>query len=195
METILLIFILLYSIILHEIAHGYVAYRLGDPTAKYEGRLNLSPISHIDIFGTIILPLLTFLMTGFIFGYAKPVPYNPYNLKNPRKDSILIALSGPLTNIILALFYSFLYKIFLFQQLGNQFLSILSYGIRINLLLAIFNLMPIPPLDGSKLLLLKIPLEVYQYLEIYGFLLIFIFIWFLFPYLGLLINYFHNLLI
>ncbi len=194
METILLILILLYSIILHEISHGYVAYKLGDPTAKYEGRLTFNPISHIDFFGTIILPFLTFLTTGFIFGYAKPVPYNPYNLKNPQKDSILIALAGPLINIFLALFFSFLYKIFLFQQITN-FLSLLNYGVRINLLLAIFNLVPIPPLDGSKLLLLKIPFHIYQYLEIYGFFLIFIFIWLFFPYISLLVNYFQNWLI
>lgn len=195
MELILTILILIYSIILHEISHGYVAYKLGDLTAKYGGRLTLNPISHIDFFGTIVLPFLTFLMTGFVFGYAKPVPYNPYNLKNPQKDIILIALAGPLTNIILALFFSFLYKFFLTLQLANQFLPILIFGVRINLLFAIFNIVPIPPLDGSKLLLLKIPFAVYQYLEIYGFFLIFIFIWFLFPYLSFLVNYFQNLLL
>ena len=167
--------------------HGYVAYKLGDPTAKYEGRLTLNPVSHIDLFGTIFLPTLTFLTTGFIFGYAKPVPYNPYNLKNLKRDPILIALAGPLTNIILALIFSFFYKFFP--------LDALIYGVRINLILAIFNLLPIPPLDGSKLLLLKIPLEIYQYLEIYGFFIVFILIWFLFPYLSLLINYLQNLLI
>ena len=102
MDIIFIIFILLYSIILHEISHGYVAYQLGDPTAKYEGRLTLNPISHIDPIGTILLPTLTFFTAGFVFGWAKPVPYNPYNLKNPEKDSIYIALAGPLTNILLA---------------------------------------------------------------------------------------------
>lgn len=187
MEIIIIFLILLYSIIFHEIAHGYVAYKLGDLTAKYEGRLSLNPLVHLDIFGTIILPLITLFTTGFIFGYAKPVPYNPYNLKNFKRDSIFIALAGPLTNIILVLFFSILYKIF--------FLDIFIYAVRINLILAIFNLLPIPPLDGSKLLLLKMSLVAYQNLELFGFIVIFIFIWFFFPYLNSIVNYLQNLLI
>jgi Zn-dependent protease len=187
MEIIFILLILLYSIILHEISHGYVAYRLGDPTAKYEGRLTLNPISHLDPIGTILLPILTFFTAGFIFGWAKPVPYNPYNLKNPQKDSIYIALAGPLTNILLALIFTLLYKIFP----SNIFL----FGLRINLVLAFFNLLPIPPLDGSKILLTKIPLEIYQYLELYGFLLIIIFIMFFFPYFSSFINLIQNFLI
>jgi Zn-dependent protease len=187
MEIIFILFILLYSIILHEVSHGYVAYRLGDPTAKYEGRLSLNPISHIDPIGTILLPLLGFFTAGFIFGWAKPVPYNPYNLKNPQKDSIYIALAGPLTNIILVLIFTFLYKIYP----SNVFL----FGLRINLVLAFFNLLPIPPLDGSKILLTKIPLEIYQYLELYGFLLIIVFIIFFFPYFSNFIDLIQNFLI
>jgi Zn-dependent protease len=187
MEIIFILFILLYSIILHEISHGYVAYRLGDPTAKYEGRLTLNPISHIDPIGTILLPILTFLTSGFVFGWAKPVPYNPYNLKNPQKDSIYIALAGPLTNILLVLIFTFLYKIFP----SNIFL----FGLKINLILAFFNLIPIPPLDGSKILLTKIPLEIYQYLELYGFLLTIIFIIFFFPYFSNFINLIQNFLL
>ncbi len=197
MEIILTLIILLYAIVFHEVSHGYAAYKLGDPTAKYEGRLTLNPISHLDPFGTILLPLLTFLATGFFFGYAKPVPYNPYNLKNPQRDSILIALAGPLSNIFLAIVFTFFYKfLFLTQPILFQSLKdILVFAVRINLLLAFFNLLPLPPLDGSKLLLLKVPLEIYQYLEIYGFILIFIVIWFFFPYLNFLINFFQNLLL
>lgn len=197
MEIILIFIILLYAIILHELMHGLVAYKLGDPTAKYEGRLTLNPFPHIDPFGTVFLPFLTFFLTGFIFGYAKPVPYNPYNLKNPSRDSILIALAGPLTNIVLALLFSLTYKILftlqplLFFSLKNIFI----FAIRINLLLAFFNLLPIPPLDGSKLLLIRMSFEIYRYLEVYGFFLIFIFIWLFFPYLNSLINYFLNFLI
>ncbi len=168
MELILIFLILLYSIILHEISHGYVAYKLGDPTAKYEGRLTLNPISHIDFIGTILLPAITFLTSGFIFGWAKPVPYNPFNLKNPSRDSVLIALAGPLTNILLMTIFLFFYKIF-----PNE---VFLFGIRINLILALFNLLPIPPLDGSKILLFKIPIENYLFLEMYGILFIFLFL-------------------
>jgi Zn-dependent protease len=186
-EIFFILIILIYSIILHEIAHGYVAYKLGDQTAKNENRLSLNPIVHIDPLGTIILPILGFLTTGFIFGWAKPVPYNPNNLKNPERDSIYIALAGPLVNIILALIFVFLYKIFPF--------SIFLFGLRLNLVLAFFNLLPFPPLDGSKVLLTKIPLEIYQYLEIYGFLLIIIFIMFFFPYFSNFINLIQNFLL
>jgi len=187
MEIIFIFLILLYSIVFHEVSHGYVAYKLGDPTAKYEGRLSLNPISHIDPIGTILLPILTFLTSGFVFGWAKPVPYNPYNLRNPERDSIYIALAGPLTNIFLALIFTFLFKIYQ--------LDIFLFGLRINLILAFFNLLPIPPLDGSKLLLTKIPLEIYHYFELYGFFLIIIFIIFFFPYFSNFINLIQNLLI
>lgn len=181
METLIILIILLYSIILHEISHGYVAFKLGDPTAKYEGRLTLNPIAHIDPIGTLLLPALSFLTSGFIFGWAKPVLYNPYNLKNPKKDSIYIALAGPFTNILLALLFTFLYQSTLFYPF--------LFALRINLILAFFNLLPIPPLDGSKLLLTKIPLEIYQYLEIYGFFLILIFIYFFYPYFSIFIDF------
>lgn len=187
METLVFLIIILYSIILHEISHGYVAYKLGDPTAKYEGRLTLNPLAHIDPIGTILLPALSFYFSGFIFGWAKPVPYNPYNLKNPKRDSIYIALAGPLTNILLAIFFAFLYKITFF----DPFLS----GLRINLILAFFNLLPIPPLDGSKLLLIKIPLEFYQYLEFYGFFFVLIFIIFFFNEFTMVIDFTENFIL
>ena len=148
--------VLVFSAILHEIAHGYVAERLGDPTARLLGRLTLNPLPHIDLFLTIILPLLLILShTGIIFGGAKPVPVDPYNLKDGRKDMALVSLAGPATNIALALIATALFK-FVGLNSTNLFLIFLNVFlllvIKVNLSLAIFNLLPIPPLDGSKIL-------------------------------------------
>ncbi|HSD98804.1 MAG TPA: site-2 protease family protein [Patescibacteria group bacterium] len=154
--------ILLYSAILHEIAHGLIADRLGDPTARLSGRLTLNPIKHIDPFMTILLPLLLiFSGSSVIFGGAKPVPIDPYNLKDGKKDIALVALAGPLTNMILAAFAALLYHGFFFLPSSFflfPFLNIfLQVTITINLYLAIFNLLPIPPLDGSKVFALILP--------------------------------------
>lgn len=159
------IIILVYSSILHEIAHGYVAYRLGDPTAKLMGRLTLDPRPHIDPYMSVLLPLLLFFSTGgrFIFGGAKPVPVDPFNLRDGYKDLALVSVAGPLTNVLLAIIGS-LFIHLLFP--GLSFFGVEATGIggyvltRIvewNLLLAIFNLVPIPPLDGSKIFALLLP--------------------------------------
>ena len=143
--------------IAHEIAHGWVAYKLGDDTAKKHDRLSLNPIKHIDIFGTIILPILLFLSkSGFIFGWAKPVPVNYYNLQHRKRDIIIVASAGIIMNILLALISAILLKITLF--IPNHIISgILAmfwlHMIFFNIVLAVFNLLPIPPLDGSKILL------------------------------------------
>lgn len=166
LAAIITIVILVFSAILHEIAHGFVADRLGDPTARLMGRLTLDPRKHIDPFLSIILPLLLFLSnSGIIFGGAKPVPVDPFNLKDGRKDIALVSLAGPATNIALAIIASLIFK-FLFPGqslfLGQQS-SMLGYivgtVVHINLLLAIFNLLPIPPLDGSKIFALILPQE------------------------------------
>lgn len=153
--------ILIYSAILHEIAHGYVAERLGDPTARLLGRLTLNPIPHIDPFLSILLPLLLILShTGIIFGGAKPVPVDPYNLKEGRKDIALVSLAGPAMNILLVLIGTIFYKLLGGQNAAGflQYAVIFfEYVIRINLSLAIFNLLPIPPLDGSKVFALILP--------------------------------------
>jgi len=157
--------ILLYSAILHEIAHGFVAYRLGDPTAKLRGRLTLNPKSHIDLYMSIILPLILFIGTvgPFTFGGAKRVPVDPFNLRDGYKDLALVSLVGPLTNILLAVISSVLIHIF---YPGSGFTAVFNSGIvgyflaetvYLNLLLAIFNLVPIPPLDGSKVFALLLP--------------------------------------
>lgn len=166
MELIIGLVILLFSAILHEVSHGYVADKLGDPTARLSGRLTLNPRSHIDPFMSILLPiLLIFSGSHIIFGAAKPVPIDPFNLKDGRKDIALVALAGPLTNILLAILASFLLKIIslplalniipplLFAICYFLFSTVVTY----NLLLAIFNLLPIPPLDGSKIFALLLP--------------------------------------
>lgn len=152
MLTILSIIILIFSVIIHEIAHGYVALWFGDETALREGRLTLNPIKHIDPVGSIIFPLITSLM-GFTFGWAKPVPYNPYNLKNRRIGELSIALAGPMSNILLAIIFGLIIRFTLVDgEIVSNFVGILSYIVLINLVLAIFNLIPVPPLDGSKIL-------------------------------------------
>lgn len=141
------------AVILHEVAHGFVAEKLGDPTARLMGRLTLNPIKHIDILGSIVLPLtLIILRSPFVFGWAKPVPIEPYNLRNPKKDLALISLAGPLTNLAFATILSIFLRILLsiFPNFGAT--NMFFYLIQFNVVLAIFNLLPISPLDGSKVL-------------------------------------------
>jgi len=163
--AIISILILIYSSILHEIAHGYVAYRLGDPTAKILGRITLNPLPHIDPFMSILIPLLTYLGSAgtFIFGGAKPVPVDPFNLRDGMKDLALVSVAGPLTNILLAIIVSIATHLLFTNSGFNEialsgiFGFILTTTIKWNLLLAILNLLPIPPLDGSKLFALLLP--------------------------------------
>jgi len=154
------IVILIFSIILHEVAHGYVADWLGDPTARYSGRLTLNPLPHIDPFGSIILPGLVILThSPFLIGWAKPVPYNPYNLKNRRWGEALVAGAGPFTNIVLALLFGQLVHFAGALNLSPDALSLSATAVYANLLLAVYNLIPIPPLDGSKVLKALLPYE------------------------------------
>lgn len=170
MELIVTLIVLIYSAIIHEVSHGWVADRLGDPTARLSGRLTLNPKNHIDPFMSIALPLLLLLAgSPVIFGAAKPVPVDPFNLKEGRKDVALVSLAGPLSNIILAIIASFLIRILITLTGNIQFPShsiiniftifyiFLRIVVQINLLLAIFNLLPIPPLDGSKIFSLILP--------------------------------------
>lgn len=154
--------ILIYSAILHEIAHGLIAERLGDPTAKLMGRLTLNPKNHIDPFMSIALPLILILSgSPVIFGAAKPVPVDPFNLRDKRKDMAIVSLAGPATNILIAIIAALLIKFLGFFTVFGDF-QIFAYwvlliAVKLNLLLAIFNLMPIPPLDGSKIFALILP--------------------------------------
>ena len=163
------------AIIVHEFSHAFAAYRLGDTTAARRGRLTLNPIAHIDPFGTILLPLLLILVNSpVLFGWAKPVPIDFRELHNPKKDMIWVGLAGPLANILMALFAALLLKTGLKDY--PIFFQILSSVILFNVVLAVFNLIPIPPLDGSRVLMgmLPIPLAVrLASLEPYGFIILF----------------------
>ena len=162
MLILLSIVILIFSVILHEVSHGFMADWLGDPTARLAGRLTLNPLKHIDPIGSILVPLITSLF-GFTFGWAKPVPYNPYNLKNKRQGELLIALAGPASNLLFALIFGTILRFTLAgvaevpSAAMMAFFSIVSDIVIINIVLAIFNLIPLPPLDGSKILFSILP--------------------------------------
>jgi len=175
LSTVFFVIVIVFSAIIHEYSHGWMANQLGDQTAKYAGRLTLNPIKHIDLFGSIILPILL-IPTGFLFAYAKPVPYNPYNLRNQRWDPVWVALAGPGSNLILAFIFGLIIR---FLPVANNLFPFLFIIVFANVLLAIFNLVPIPPLDGSKLLFALLPdstVALKQNLERYGFIFLIIFI-------------------
>ncbi len=179
---------LIFAIVLHEVAHGWVADKLGDNTARSMGRLTLNPISHIDLFGTIIMPLMLFVITNgkMVFGYAKPVPINPYNFKDPKKGMALSSIAGPGINMVMAILFSFLLRAVIAplegmvpKQSWDMFVLpitlMLGYGVVINVVLAVLNMIPIPPLDGSRIVYWILPAKpaaVYYRLEPYGTLIL-----------------------
>jgi Zn-dependent protease len=173
------IVILGFSVILHELAHGYAANYFGDPTARLEGRLTLNPISHIDPFGSIILPaLMTMIPGGIILGWAKPVPYNPYNLKGRFAETVVTG-AGIMTNLLLAVAFGLILRFFE-NSLPSGFSMIATYIVLINLVLAVFNSLPIPPLDGSKVLASLLPFQYGRWvhkMEQYGFIVLIIFVY------------------
>jgi len=172
--------IFIFAVIIHEVAHGWAAYRLGDPTAKYLGRLTLNPIPHIDPVGTVILPILLMVMNSpVVFGWAKSVPINFLALRNPKKDIIYVGLAGPLANIIFAFILTALFRLFAVMH-SPVLAGIVFSSIVINLFLAAFNLIPLPPLDGSRILFGLLPARLavrYMSVEKYGFIILFILIW------------------
>ncbi len=179
MQFLLSFGLLMIAMSVHEFSHGWMAYKLGDNTAKYAGRLTLNPLAHIDPIGTVLLPLALFITTSgqFVFGAAKPVPINYWSLKNPKRDMVFIGLSGPLANLIFAILLSILFR-FIPSSLATNF--IFSNLIFINVVLGIFNLVPIPPLDGSRILSGLLPKELslsYSRIEPYGFLIVMVLIW------------------
>ncbi len=178
-QLIFFFLIIIPSAIIHEYAHGAMADRLGDPTAKYAGRLTLNPLAHIDWYGTILMPLFLLLATGgsFMFAYAKPVPYNPYNLKNKKWGPALVGLAGPAANLITALFFALLCRL-LPVSTFSSLLAVIAYA---NIILLVFNLVPIPPLDGSKILFALFPASWERakiFLERYGLIIFLIFVFY-----------------
>lgn len=178
MQILLMIPMLLFAVIAHEVAHGYVAWRCGDPTAKQAGRLTLNPLPHIDLFGTIVFPLLLLLTNApFLIGWAKPVPVNPYYFRNPKRDHLYVSLAGVCTNLLLAVACTILLSVFtrMTGNTGGALGLMLLYGISINIILAVFNLLPIPPLDGSWVLYHLLPRELaenYRRIFPYGFVIL-----------------------
>lgn len=177
--------VLLFSVVIHEVSHGYAALALGDHTAEYEGRLTLNPIKHIDPVGTIILPIISLMLPGsFLFGWAKPVPFNPYNLRNKKWGEAIVALAGPLSNISLALIFGLFIRFYIipFGLLNGATSIICQVIVAVNITLAIFNLVPVPPLDGSKIVSAILPvgwIKVRQTIERFGFFGVIIFLLFI----------------
>jgi len=189
--------VIILSAIIHEYMHGWVAERLGDPTARLAGRLTLNPLAHIDPVGTIFLPLLLVLMnTNLLFGWAKPVPYNPFNLRDKRFGPAIVAAAGPLTNLFIAIILGLCVRLFN-PSVFTGFLSIVVY---VNVLLAIFNLVPLPPLDGSKILFAILP-ETHAWekfkiqIERYGMILVFVFIFFFWNLISPLISNVYQIIV
>lgn len=167
--------ILILSVVVHEVSHGYTADKLGDPTARLAGRLTLNPIKHLDLMGSFIIPVITYSLGGFIFGWAKPVPYNPYNIREKWGEAA-VAAAGPASNFVLALIFGLILRFGSFDPVVNTALALIVF---INILLGIFNLVPIPPLDGSKILFWILPGKYYhlrEKIERYGFFLVIAFI-------------------
>ena len=181
--------ILIFSIVIHEFAHGWMANSLGDPTAKFMGRLTLNPIAHIDLVGSVILPLFLLLSgSSYMFGWAKPVPYNPYNLRDKKKGELLVAVAGPVSNLMIALIFGIIIRMLLLQGYAIDNNIIIMFGIIVlyNVLLAVFNLVPIPPLDGSKVLFHFLPYSmqnIREVLEKNGMIFIILFIFFGFQFI------------
>jgi len=201
MDFIFIIIILIMSVVVHEVSHGYAALALGDSTAKYQGRLTLNPLAHLDLVGSLIVPLIGYLAGGFIVGWAKPVPFNPYNLRNQKWGEALVAIAGPLANILLAVIFALFIRLVLAYQwftLSPAFISLTGFVIMINITLAIFNLVPIPPLDGSKILFAFLPYKwqvVRDFFERYGLILVFVFIFFFWQIISPMVNYLFTFLV
>ena len=169
MEVIFFLVILIFSIIIHEIAHGYMAEWFGDPTARLAGRLTLNPVPHIDPLGSIILPALMLFGSGgsFAFGWAKPVPYNPYNLRNFKWGTVFVGIAGVAANLILAIIFGLMLRFS--AELGitdGPFAQMLATIVFLNIVLAVFNMIPFPPLDGAKVLFAFLPAR-FQYIHDY----------------------------
>lgn len=186
--------VLMFSVVAHEVAHGYAAYIQGDNTARFQGRLTLNPLKHLEWFGSVILPFLSYQFGGFILGWAKPVPFNPYNLRNQKWGEAIVAFAGPFTNICIALFFGLIIRLASMGTLvvSLSFLQISATIVVINLVLACFNLVPIPPLDGSKILFAFLPYNMAHIranLEAYGMTILIFFVFFLSQFLSPVVGF------
>ena len=198
-NTIFYIIVLIMSVVIHEVAHGLVADAQGDPTARYAGRLTLNPLKHLDMVGSIILPLFMILFnTGFILGWAKPVPYNEHNLRNKRWGTVFVAAAGIVSNFALAIVFGIAIRFSgVLGAFAPAFVSIAQIIVFINIILGFFNLIPIPPLDGSKILFGILPEKRFshslrtktEYFSLPLLLLFVIFLWpLIFPFIGFIFN-------
>lgn len=199
MDSVFSILILILSVVIHEVCHGYAALKLGDPTAKYAGRLSLNPLKHLDPIGSVIVPLiLAIIPPHMVFGWAKPVPVNSYNLKNHRWGETLVAAAGPAANLGIALVFGLLIRWNTAGQfLPDSFLSITASLVFINLLLAVFNLVPIPPLDGSKIFFGLLPrqsFEVQNWIERHSLIIFLFFVFFLWGFVSPVIAFLFRLI-
>ena len=180
MDKIFLIIVLLFSAVFHEYMHGFAAYKLGDSTAKDAGRLTFNPIKHLDLFGSIIVPVMLLISgSSFLFAWAKPVPYNPFNLRDKKYGDAKVAAAGPLANLAIAIVFGLIWRLMPFVSL--TFSGFIATIIYINLILMIFNLIPIPPLDGSKILATFLsPEKRFRYLSLerFGLLFVLLFVFF-----------------
>ena len=197
-DAIFYIAILIMSVVIHEVSHGFMAEYFGDKTARHAGRLTLNPLVHLDLFGSILLPVFLVLShSPFLFGWAKPVPYNPNNLRNIKWGTVAVASAGILANIFIAIVFGLLIRFSLALNLPENFYTIASYIVLMNLALAIFNLVPIPPLDGSKILFSFLPRSlssVMYFLEQYSFIFLIIIIVYFSSFLSpILLSSFHLL--
>ena len=192
------VLVLVFSVVAHEVSHGYMAQYLGDPTARLAGRLTMNPIRHIDPIGSLLVPFVTALIHGgIIFGWAKPVPYNPYNLRDQKWGDAKVALAGPLTNLSIAVLFAVILRLG-GDAVAPDMAGIMHLIVFINIILAVFNLVPIPPLDGSKVLFNLLPLRyryVGEYLERYALVLILVFAFFLWKFFLPLISFLYVLLV
>ncbi len=189
---------LLFSVVIHEVAHGSVANTLGDPTAKYSGRLTLNPVAHLDPIGSIVVPLMLLFFTqgqGPIIGWAKPVPVNAANLRNPRWDSAKVAVAGVAMNFSLAVIFGMILR---FVPLPPQLAFFFNLIVIVNLLLGVFNMVPVPPLDGSRLLMAVISDRFWKIkllMESYGLIILVLFVFFGFPFIGPMMTLLYKLIV
>lgn len=196
LDVVFSILILIMSVVVHEVSHGLAANYLGDPTARLKGRLTLNPLPHLDPVGSLVVPFLLVLThSGIVFGWARPVPVNPYNLRGKYGEA-LVAASGPFSNIALAVFFGLFIRA-AGEALPSSFVEIAATAVFINIVLAVFNLVPVPPLDGSKILFAFLPSHlqsIREPIERYGFFIVLIFIVFLWQFLAPAIGFFFSLL-